>query len=152
MVGLWTHGADAPERVLACVTLAYFLVGTITSGFYLYAPEIYPTRARSLAVGVVSAWLRLASIIGPMVVGDMVGPGLQSMFLALGIVALLGAVVTELFAVETSGRVLEEVSPWRRVPFDRASRETSRIRKGVAWASPCTSAFSSCGFWETRCD
>ena len=139
LVGLWTHGADAPERVLACVTLAYFLVGTITSGFYLYAPEIYPTRARSLAVGVVSAWLRLASIIGPMV-------------LALGIVALLGAVVTALFAVETSGRVLEEVSPWRRVPFDRASRETSRIRKGVAWASPCTSAFSSCGFWETRCD
>jgi MFS transporter, putative metabolite:H+ symporter len=111
LVGLWTHGADAPERVLAYVTLAYFFVSTINLGVYLYTPELYPTRVRSLAVGTASAWLRLASIIGPTVVGAMVGSGLQSVFLAFGIVALLAAVVTALFAVETNGRVLEEVSP-----------------------------------------
>ena len=111
LIGLWTHGADAPERVLAYETLAYFFVSTINLGVYLYTPELYPTRVRSLAVGTASAWLRLASIIGPTVVGAMVGSGLQSVFLAFGIVALLAAVVTGLFAVETNGRVLEEVSP-----------------------------------------
>jgi MFS transporter, putative metabolite:H+ symporter len=93
------------------VTLAYFFVSTINLGVYLYTPELYPTRVRSLAVGTASAWLRLASIIGPTVVGAMVGSGLQSVFLAFGIVALLAALVTALFAVETNGRVLEEVSP-----------------------------------------
>jgi MFS transporter, putative metabolite:H+ symporter len=111
LIGLWTHGADAPERVLAYVTLAYFFVSTINLGVYLYTPELYPTRVRSLAVGTASAWLRLASIIGPIVVGAMVGSGLQIVFLAFGIVALLAAAVTALFAVETNGRVLEEVSP-----------------------------------------
>ena len=61
-------------------------------------------------VGVATAWLRLASMIGPTVVGLMIG-GLENVFLAFGVIAALAAIVTAVFAVETKNRVLEEVSP-----------------------------------------
>jgi putative MFS transporter len=111
LIALWQHGADQAEKVLIYVTTAYFFVSTINIGVYLYTPELYPTRVRSLAVGVASAWLRLASIIGPSVVGVMVGSGLDSVFLAFGLIAIVTALVTMLFAIETKGRVLEEISP-----------------------------------------
>ena len=44
-------------------------------------------------------------------VGLMIGTGLQSVFIAFAAMAAIAAVVTFLFAVETKGRVLEEVSP-----------------------------------------
>jgi putative MFS transporter len=66
---------------------------------------------RALGVGTATAWLRLASIIGPTVVGMMIGAGLPTVFLGFGIVAATAAAITALFAVETKGRVLEEASP-----------------------------------------
>ena len=83
----------------------------LSIGVYLYTPELYPTRARAMGVGTATAWLRLASMIGPTVVGMMIGGGLENVFLAFGVVAALAALTTALFAVETKGRVLEEVSP-----------------------------------------
>ena len=63
-------------------------------------------------MGAGTAWLRLASIIGPNVVAAMVArSGLPSLFLLFGLVALAAALVVALFAVETKGRVLEEISP-----------------------------------------
>ena len=111
LIALGLRGAGPPERVLVYVTVAYFFVSTINIGVYLYTPELYPTRTRALAVGTASAWLRLASIIGPTIVGLMVATGLGTVFLGFGIVAALAAVITALFAVETKGRVLEEISP-----------------------------------------
>jgi putative MFS transporter len=79
---------------------------------YLYTPELYPTRSRALGVGTATAWLRLASIIGPTVVGTMVASsGLKSVFLVFAAVALAASLTVALFAVETKGRVLEEISP-----------------------------------------
>ena len=43
--------------------------------------------------------------------GLMIGDGLENVFLAFGLIAAIAAVVTALFAIETNGRVLEEVSP-----------------------------------------
>ena len=99
------------EQVLVYMTIAYFFVTTINLGVYLYTPELYPTRARALGVGTATAWLRLASVIGPMVVGTMIAGGLQSVFLTFAIVATIAAAITAAFAIETKGRVLEEVSP-----------------------------------------
>jgi putative MFS transporter len=53
----------------------------------------------------------LASIIGPTVVGMMIGSGLPAVFVTFAAVAGIAAVITGLFAVETKGRVLEEASP-----------------------------------------
>jgi len=108
---LWFIGASSPERVLALVSIAFFFSSVLSIGVYLYTPELYPTRARAMGVGIATAWLRLASMIGPSVVGLMIGGGLENVFLAFGLIAALAAVVTALFAIETKGRVLEEVSP-----------------------------------------
>jgi len=99
------------EQVLIYVTAAYFFVSTINIGAYLYTPELYPTRARALGVGTATAWLRFASMIGPSAVGFMIGGGLPSVFWMFAGAAIVAAVITALFAIETKGRVLEEVSP-----------------------------------------
>lgn len=111
LLGLYFNGATTAVAVLVYVTIAYFFISTINLGVYLYTPELYPTRSRALAVGTATAWLRLASIIGPSVVGMMIGKGLQSVFLTFAIVALIAAIVTAAFAIETKGRVLEDISP-----------------------------------------
>ena len=69
-------------------------------------------RTRALAVGTATAWLRLASIIGPNVVGILVADGgLKTVFLTFGLVALAASFTVGLFAIETKGRILEEISP-----------------------------------------
>ena len=107
---LWMIGSPTAEQVLIYMSIAYFFISTINIGLILYTPELYPTRVRALGVGTATAWLRFASIIGPTAVGYMIAGGLSSVFLWFGVVAAVGAVITAGFAIETKGRVLEEVS------------------------------------------
>jgi len=112
LLALWYLGPSSAERVLVLGTLSNMCVGTMSLAVYLYTPELYPTRSRALGVGTATAWLRLASIIGPNIVGVLVAEsGLRFVFLAFGFVAITAAVIVGLFAVETKGRVLEEISP-----------------------------------------
>jgi putative MFS transporter len=99
------------EQVLTFISISYFFVNAINLGVYLYTPELYPTRVRALGVGTATAWLRLASMVGPTTVGFMIATGLQSVFLAFGVLAVVTAIVTALFAIETKQRILEDVSP-----------------------------------------
>jgi MFS transporter, putative metabolite:H+ symporter len=108
---LSTTAKPTPEQVLTYVSIAYFFVSAINLGVYLYTPELYPTRVRALAVGAATAWLRLASMIGPAAVGFLIASGLQSVFLSFGLIVLIAAIVTALFAIETRKRLLEQVSP-----------------------------------------
>jgi MFS transporter, putative metabolite:H+ symporter len=111
LAALTLYPAPTAEQVLTSITVAYFFISTINIGVYLYTPELYPTRVRAIGVGTATAWLRIASMIGPTAVSMMIASGLPSVFLAFGIAAGIAAVVTGLFAVETKGRVLEEISP-----------------------------------------
>lgn len=112
LLALWYVGPTSAERVLLLGTLSNMCVGTMSLAVYLYTPELYPTRSRALGVGTATAWLRLASIIGPTVVGMMVADsGLTSVFLVFALVAASASIIVGLFAVETKGRVLEEISP-----------------------------------------
>jgi putative MFS transporter len=108
---LASHPTPTAEQVLAYMTVAYFFVSSINIGVYLYTPELYPTRVRAIGVGTATAWLRLASIIGPTVVGMMIASGLSAVFVTFAAAAGIAAVITGMFAVETKGRVLEEASP-----------------------------------------
>ena len=111
--------------MLAYVSAAYFFVSTINIGVYLYTPELYPTRARALGVGTATAWLRFASMIGPTAVGYMIAGGLPSVFWMFATAALIAAVITGAFAIETKGRVLEEVAvaaAWTRKSRDGLSK------------------------------
>ena len=100
---LWFVGAGTPQSVLVFVSIAFFFSSVLSIGVYLYTPELYPTRSRAIGVGTATAWLRLASMIGPSVVGLMIGGGLGNVFLAFGIVAAAAGVVGNSASSSTSG-------------------------------------------------
>ncbi|WP_083897310.1 MFS transporter [Azospirillum sp. B506] len=112
LLALAVLGATSPLEVLILAGLAYAILQTITFSLYLYSAELYPTRMRALGTGLGSAWLRLGSSTGPILVGVLMGSaGVQYVFATFAAVSLVGAVITTLFAIETKGRVLEELSP-----------------------------------------
>lgn len=112
LVVLAWMGATSPLEVLILAGLAYAIVQTITFSLYLYSAELYPTRLRAIGTGLGSAWLRLGSSAGPIVVGTIMGAaGIQYVFATFAGVLVVGALITMLFAIETKGRVLEELSP-----------------------------------------
>src|SRR3974390_2162161 len=105
-------GAESATQVLVLAGLSYAVVQTITFSLYLYSAELYPTRLRALGTGLGSAWLRLGSSSGPILVGWIIaGFGIQYVFAVFAGVLLIGSLVTALFAIETRGRILEELSP-----------------------------------------
>ncbi|MEV8568709.1 MFS transporter [Streptomyces sp. NPDC051322] len=105
-------GAHTPVQVLVWTSLAaVFLFGSNIC-LYLYTPELFPTRMRALGSSVGGALNRLGVILGPIVVGMVYAGGRVSpVFVVLGAVAVVGAVVAAIGADETAGRRLEEVSP-----------------------------------------
>ena len=105
-------GATSATEVLILATATYAVLQTIAFSLYLYSAELYPTRLRAIGTGFGSAWLRAGSSIGPILVGWIVGDlGIRYVFSAFAAVALIGGLVTLVFAIETKGRVLEELSP-----------------------------------------
>ena len=112
LCALWFLGAGRASVVLACSSASFFFISTISLILYLYTTELYPTRIRAFGCSIASAWLRLASAIGPNVVAYMLtSHSVRSVFLLFGSIALLGCLVTALGATETKGRLLEEISP-----------------------------------------
>ena len=103
LLALWYIGPATPARVLLLGTLSNMCTGTMALAVYLYTPELYPTRSRALAVGTATAWLRLASIIGPIVVASMVMDGLGSVFLVFGLVAFAAAIIVGLLCDRDQG-------------------------------------------------
>jgi putative MFS transporter len=105
-------GATSAQEVLIFATATYAIIQTVTFSLYLYSAELYPTRLRAVGAGFGSAWLRIASSLGPLLVGWVVGGySIDYVFIVFGIVLALGGIICLLFAIETKGRVLEELSP-----------------------------------------
>jgi putative MFS transporter len=112
LLTLWWIGPSSAERILVFAILTNLCISTLSLALYLYTAELYPTRVRALGTATGTAWLRIASILGPWVVGNVLaGGGLGDVFLVFGAVALAASVVVALFAVETKARILEEISP-----------------------------------------
>jgi putative MFS transporter len=112
LLTLWWIGPTTPERVLVLSTMSYMCISTLSLALYLYTSELYPTRVRALGTSTGTAWLRVASIIGPWVVGTTLAKGgLGDVFVVFGVAALVSSIVFALFATETKRRVLEEISP-----------------------------------------
>ena len=112
LAALWIGGAATAESVLWLGSTAYFFISTLSILVYLYTPEIYPTRTRAIGVATATAWLRVASMVGPIMIGTMMsGAGLGSTFLVFAMIAFAAAVIAFAFAEETKDRVLEDVSP-----------------------------------------
>lgn len=106
-------GARTPAEVLIWTSLS--AVGFFGSNIclYLYTPELYPTRMRALGCSVGGAVNRLGVILGPILVGVVyaANDSVAAVFVMLGAVAVVGAVVAGTLAEETANRPLEEISP-----------------------------------------
>ncbi|UYK77478.1 MFS transporter [Xanthomonas sacchari] len=112
LLALAALGGTSAPQVLVFAALGYAAVQTITFSLYLYSAELYPTRIRAIGTGLGSAWLRLGSACGPLLVGAVIaGLGIRYVFAAFAAVLLVGAVVTWRFALETKGKSLEQLSP-----------------------------------------
>ena len=108
---LWYLGASSAASVIILGTMSYGIVGTMAAVLVLYTPEIYPTRIRVIGTALSTAWLRVASAVGPAVVGMMVlNKGIGSVFLMFAAVAVVAALVSCLM-IETRQRSLEEIAP-----------------------------------------
>ncbi len=113
LFALWVLGAGLTAlHVAALTTVSSLFVNTLALSLYLYTPEIYPTRVRALASGAATAWLRVASMIGPFLVGAILPrAGLGMVFLVFAVASLVGGVTALLFTLETRGKLLEELAP-----------------------------------------
>jgi putative MFS transporter len=111
LVTLGTFAAHSVTAVIVLVTVSYGIVGSVNAVLYLYTPEIYPTRMRAIGTGAATCWLRLASAVGPVLVGYLVSArGTAAVFLMFAAAGVGGAVVA-MAMLETRNRSLEELSP-----------------------------------------
>jgi putative MFS transporter len=115
LIGLWS-GAPAILIVLAFAVFSFFnaLQGNLTA---VYPIEILPTEVRSSGVGVAAAFSRVAAAAGtfllPLGIASL-GTG-TCMLIAAG-VCVVGGVVSQVMAPETTGRALHETSRNPLVP------------------------------------
>jgi putative MFS transporter len=108
MLGL--TGAHSATNVMIWGTLSYGIIGSTNAVLYLYTPEIYPTRMRAIGTGLATSWLRIASAVGPALVGLMVNrSGIASVFLMFAGIGVIGALAATRM-IETRGRRLEEIA------------------------------------------
>jgi putative MFS transporter len=111
LLGILTFAASGSvSSVMILATLIYGIIGSTNAVLYLYTPEIYPTRMRAIGTGLATSWLRLASAIGPALVGVMMSArGIGSVFLMFAAISMIGAFAGKRM-IETRGQRLEESS------------------------------------------
>ncbi|MFZ3556332.1 MFS transporter [Streptomyces sp. BH055] len=104
-------GVTSGLQVALFASCTTFFVYAINASLYLYSPELYPTANRATGAAFGGLWNRLGVILGPIVVGAILGSGggLGLVFAQLAGMAVVGAVIA-LFAVETKGKTLEELN------------------------------------------
>lgn len=112
-VSLALAGVFHNESVYVVAACCAFAIGFMSCGFitaYVYTPELYPTSIRAFGCGVAGAWLKLAAIFAPAMVGKtLVGGHLDTALYLLAIVPMLAAVAVHFLGVETKGRILEQL-------------------------------------------
>jgi MFS transporter, putative metabolite:H+ symporter len=92
----------------------FMALGTYVSvgGVYLYHPELFPTRMRSWATSTGRAVRSIASIVAPVLIGQILvtGLGVSTVFAMFFVIALIGLIVMAWLGVETKEAPLEKIS------------------------------------------
>ena len=112
LLAFWFPAERSASDVLIMICLGFMFISPLALGLATYTAESDPNHLRALGGGVAGAWQRAASMVGPLLVGFVLPRGGPDMvFFMFGVFALAGAALMFLFAHETRGRVLEELSP-----------------------------------------
>ncbi|WP_375432585.1 MFS transporter [uncultured Friedmanniella sp.] len=115
LIGLWS-GAPSVLIVLAFGVFSFFnaLQGNLTA---VYPIEILPTEVRSSGVGVSAAFSRVAAAAGTFLLPlGITSLGTGPCMLIAAAVCVVGGVVSQVMAPETTGRALHETSRAALVP------------------------------------
>ena len=106
------YGAMTTGAGLAGVLAVALLAASMSALVFLYTAELYPTRLRARGTSLASAWQKLGWALGQLAIGFIVADyGIGLVFLSFGLVCMVAALTSGVFAIEARGRVLEEVSP-----------------------------------------
>ncbi|MFF2810381.1 MFS transporter [Streptomyces sp. NPDC058000] len=105
-MGIWP---DAPAAVLFPLFLVFtFTMSAATNLDQVYPPELFPTELRSSGVGLLNGMSRVGSAIGTFLLPVSLGSfGFAPTMIALAVILLIGALVSLLWAPETSGAALD---------------------------------------------
>lgn len=109
---LASTGATSPQTVLLLSAGSAVFIFAVNLALYVWTAELYPTRMRALGCSIGGAFGRAGIVMGPLLVGKLIGRGLgiADVFSVMGAVALVGAVTVAVLGVETRERQLEEIS------------------------------------------
>ena len=69
---LWGKARDVEALLLFGALVAFFSFGA-SGTLFAYTSEIYPTLLRATGTGLAAAWLRIAGLVAPSVLGLMMG-------------------------------------------------------------------------------
>jgi MFS transporter, putative metabolite:H+ symporter len=106
----YVYGHSTGETLFISGFVMQFFMFGMWSCLYAYTPELYPTRARSTAAGVASAFGRVGAITGPIVVGYIIGAVGDAGVFTLGAASFgAAALIVLVLGIETRGRTVEEI-------------------------------------------
>lgn len=108
-VGFWTH-APALIIVLAFAVYAFFnaVSGDLTA---VYPAEVFPTDVRTSGVGLASAASRIGAAIGTWLLPIGISSiGVGACMVIGGLICVIGALVSQFMAPETTGRTLTRIN------------------------------------------
>jgi hypothetical protein len=112
-VSLVCAGVFVTQSVYVVATFCALALGFMACGFitaYVYTPELYPTSIRAFGCGLGGAWLKIAAIFAPALVGKtLMGGNMNIAFYALAVVPVIAAVAVHFLGIETKGKVLEQL-------------------------------------------
>lgn len=107
LIGLF--GSASATLVMVCFLAFYFFTTIPQAITGVYPGEIFPTEVRSIGSGFVAAMSRVGAALGTFVMPMGIESfGVNTMVYLAAAVCLLGAVITQLMAPETTGKTLSE--------------------------------------------
>lgn len=109
---LLTGAVLGTSLFLPLILPAYFVIDSIWSAVFVYANDLYPTRARASISGMTYTSARIASIISPIILGILMGvhPTITRLFPIFALAAVLYIIMSIVYwapiTPETKGKAL----------------------------------------------
>lgn len=112
-ISLALAGLLHTSSIYVVATLCSLALGLMACGFitaYVYTPELYPTNIRAMGCGLGGAWLKIAAVLAPTIIGSSIGTGNMNLaFYLLAIAPCVAALTIHFLGIETKEKVLEQL-------------------------------------------